>query len=87
MVFAELNCHVLFAYSYINHILSRRTDGLILNTQKLQKKTQIKLGKGLISQNFVLSINNQEFENYLGQMYPAELVLRTLQRALLPFLT
>ena len=36
----------------------------------------------------ILSINNPEFENYLGQMYPAELeIIKTRQRASLLLLT
>ena len=56
----------IFAYSYETEFIQS-----LLSTGKKQLASRFNLTYRYIDD--VLSINNPEFENYLGQMYPAEL--------------
>ena len=56
----------MFLYSYEAEFIQS-----LLSTGKKQLASRFNLAYIYIDD--VLSINNPEFENYLGQMYPAEL--------------
>ena len=59
----------IFLYSYKADFIQP-----LLSTEKKHWASRFNLTYGYIDD--VLSINNQEFENYLGQMYPAELEIK-----------
>ena len=59
----------IFLYSYEAEFIQS-----LLSTGKKQLASQFNFTYRYI--NYVLSINNPDFENYLGQMYPAELEIK-----------
>ena len=70
----------IFLYSYEADFIQS-----LLSTGKKHLASRFNLTYRYIDD--VLSINNPEFENYLGQMYPAELEIKDTQRAPLLLLT
>ena len=64
----------IFLYSYEADFIQS-----LLSTGKKKLASQFNFTYRYIDD--VLSINNPDFENYLGQMYPAELEIKKRQRA------
>ena len=77
----ETNCALLladiFLYSYEAELIQS-----LLSNGKKKLASQFNFTYRYIDD--VLSINNQDFENYLGQNYPAELMIKDGEQHLLP---
>ena len=61
----------IFLYSYEAKFIQS-----LLSTGRKQLASRLNFTYRYI--DYVLSINNQEFENYLGQMYPVELEIKDM---------
>ena len=78
------NCALLLADIFLCSYESKFIQSL-LSTRKKKLATQFNLIYRYIDD--VLSINNHDFENYLGQMYPAELeIIDTTESNTMPTL-